>query len=264
MKKERVPWWLREKEKRVVQHILIEINKPEYQAEIEKIIQNTEFCTKISYEVKCVIVIFLHLQTKGFPIVIEDMIKYCTLNKISLLSAISKNRVALPYLKEHTEDYVRNVYRRVYESLLRGEMHPENAEEEVMHLHKMRYFYNRSPLIACVYLCMKNEPINQIINAYQEILPDVNIRGSVIEKEIVRINQAKGKITITKTMKESEKKYKKIEYALQMYKMPIKNIKVYANEYDTLLIEHLVKKNIPSHEIHNLTKKGMEYYADWE
>lgn len=262
MKKE-TPWWLRNRKEGVVRDILEDLSRLEYCKEIEAVVDNLEFCKKTAYGTRCVVITFLHLKSKGFPIVLEDMVKYSRLNKQALLSAINKNRASFPYSSNCTLEYVCNVYKRVHCTTKQMGLIPVESEKEVIYLYSVKYFYSRSPFITCIYLCLRSMPSKEIAHVYRKIIPDASINALNIKKEMDRILIATGKEPEVKGVKTRVEKQKKIEQALRMYTTPLSEIKSYSTDYESLLIENLIKKNLSVNEIYNLTKKGMEYYVDW-
>jgi len=246
--------------------ILADFGAGEYRKEIERMAKSVVFITKIKYELRCVVVAYLHLQQEGFPVVTEDVLKYAETSKTGFLSTLSKNRKFLPYREEYSILYLKNVYRRFHAESEKMNMSPVQRVDMLEKLHKRNYFHNRSPMLACLCLCLEGKPTETILEAYKNLAGSVQITARHIEKEILRISEEVGKThkkTTDKTRAKRKQREAKISEAVNMYRTQIKDIEKYSSDYESMLIETLVKKGHSPETIHNLTKNGMEYYSDF-
>ncbi|KAI5172742.1 hypothetical protein NEFER03_1774 [Nematocida sp. LUAm3] len=241
-------------------NLLEELGAKEKLFEIERVLKKTEFLTKCNHLTKCLISSFLFLQNEGYPIVLEDILKYSEKGKFTFLSQIKRNRSAFPYSPECSLLYVTNVSTRLEQQLNILKYSFKNPLENINFLYKKGYFYSRSPFLPLLCLFLVSSSPKKIQAASMQIIPNSRITISSIEKELLRISIETGQ----KQDKEDEKRntrIKKIEKAVFLYKHPISSSSEYATDYDSLLIEEMVKNGHHPMQIYHLTRKGREYYS---
>lgn len=294
MKKEQLPEWLRlNKNCQVIKTILEDLGAMAYYRQIEPLPGKVVFLGKPSFLVRCVILIYLHLKKEEFPVVLEDMVKYCGVKKIPLLSIINRNKAVLPYLEEETLGYVLNVHNRVYAILKHLEIRAQDRTEIVKLLYGKKYFYNKSPLLTCICVCLGRYQEETVLKISQTISQHLNVSLQSIKKEKAKIVQTLKdagaqkpgeSAPLSDTMAESiaqsitslasdapnrsvtasqrMTKEEKIAKAVEMYLTPIKEITEYSTDYESIMIEGLIKNGLLPSTIHHLTIKGMEYFFE--
>ncbi|KAI5187059.1 hypothetical protein NEHOM01_1898 [Nematocida homosporus] len=274
MQPAKIPIWLQSSRKDKDLHsILADLNALESYTAIQSIVQTIRFTSKVNYRLKCTMVIYLHLQQEGFPVVLEDMVKYSGVSKLALLSLINKNRDVLPYTLWPQLEYVLNLQRRVAKALEVAQIEVVDCQEKIKLLYDRKYFYTHSPLLACVYLSLPacNQSVKTSTPAYvvamcRMIVKQATTSLASVKKEIARILEFLGEgLVSTPDIYQHRRaaKDKKIAQAVALYQNPVQDPKPYATDYESLLIENLVKKDFAPATIANLTKSGMEYYADF-
>lgn len=276
-----VPLWLLNTSSKTVilKSILTDINGMEYYNEIFQILSEFSFSSRINYNTKVALVIFLSLRSKSIPILIEDVMIYSNVNKMAFLSLLVKNKnlVSNPY---PSIDYVVNVFNRIYETFkTRIKLSYASIKSKVELLYNTNYYLTKSPLTSILILCFydsidvinsivkENYPttttytINKEISRVSKILKEEPTE-SLIENCSINKKKKNKEAIPTKILKKKEKE-KKIDRAIRLYREN-SSTDNHTTDYEGLLIEGMVKKGYTKEMIMNLTKKGMEYYNEYE
>ncbi|KAI5180484.1 hypothetical protein NEOKW01_0788 [Nematocida sp. AWRm80] len=259
----KVSEWTKEVPQRtVLKRILTELNAMEYHQEINTLVNSIVLIRKISYLKKCSLIVYMHLKNKGYPIVVEDMKKYSGLDKVSFLSLLHKNRSHLPFTHTHSLSYILAVYNRVKDTFTRLTIPQDNQNSIIRTLYNKDYFYNRSsPLITTVCICLYDRSPEEILQGYSIISSDTPITLLGIQKELNQLNTAlNNTLQEDKYQLKREEKRSKIEKAIKLYQEPFDPKKKYSRDYESILIENLIKNNIQPQAIYDMTRRGMEYY----
>lgn len=222
---------------------------------------------------KEVIVAYHLLVHRGYPVVLGDLPLYCRMEKKEILTVIAKNRNSFAWACTSLE-YVRNVARRLRESLREktGPLPEIGSKESIVEqLHARGYFFHRDPLLPCACVLLNGLCAKSVVQYVAEAVPHAKLTVSAVDQERKRIEavldpskkQDPATPRALKKAKAKKEKEEKIRRAVAMYAQEITDRTQYSTDYESILIENLLKQGISPETIRNLTKKGMEYYAEF-
>ncbi|KAI5189331.1 hypothetical protein NECID01_0526 [Nematocida sp. AWRm77] len=280
MKKEKLPQWLSTRKKNQAAHSILEdLGGMQYSHRIEDLLESVVFPRKVSCLHRCVLITYFYLKKEEFPVVIEDMVKYAGMCKLRLLSLINRHRHALPHTGDNTLGYVLNVYERVQRTLHKSPSAPSFKEYRnynvLTELYDKKYFHSKSPLLTCVCIYLGECCPERVLEALHTFSSGEGFSVPSIKKEYSRLNQAlsdqnascpyKNTLLYASTQEEEyakkrQAREKKISHAVEMYSTPLQSIQKYSSDYESVLIENLIKNGMKPRQIYDLTHKGMEYY----
>ncbi|OAG31061.1 hypothetical protein NEIG_00658 [Nematocida sp. ERTm5] len=296
-------WLLNGTSKEVIlKSVLKDINAMAHYNDIQNIIQSAVFATRVNYLTKVSIIVFLFLRSKSIPILIEDVLIYCNLNRIAFLSLLVKNK-GIVSNSTVTMEYVLNVLDRIY-SLFEPEitLTYDYIKEKVLVLFNSTYYHNKSPLTSILILSFYNDKkkLTEIVKEHY-----ISITMYSVNKEITRISQiikekikekrevlsenvdnrkaemcedlenqelidpdedgcTDGVLTAYGILKQQQERENKIDRAISLYRSGLGTNNKYATDYEGLLIEGMVRKGYSKEMIMSLTHKGLEYYCRYK
>jgi len=254
----------------ILAHILDDINAKEYYYAVKQAADTIEMVGRVKSDTRRAIVLYLHLQQEGYPILLDDIMKYVDISRTRVLSIMNRNTHTLPYSRVCTIEYVKSVYRRIETELLQSGIGVASniAEIEAMHAHN--YFCSTSLVYTCICLCLHGHSARKIAEIGAKVFSTCTITHKRVQSELQRMYKKEGNKKRAEIDAKRTTKWNKAKKIVEMYKK--ENIKkIYTSnehassedaneEYETVLMENMAKQGATEQAIYDMTKKGMQYY----